>query len=230
MKRQTAKDFLISTIFPTVLIPIFTVVVIVVNLINPQNPIPPIVVAIILVVLIVWAIIRWSLERNLSLIKRYDLLMKPLGELSRMNSNGNRIFLEVKEVIKDPPKNVNLSLCCEKYSELKLKQRDVNRKFNELNEKLDKLISIPYRLYWTDTVLIEKEFAELFSDTKTLHEDFIATMNCGNISEYLFDCDVLIAAYKDFFSALNAFIEIKNKIPKDILSPPPLPPHNPWKV
>ncbi len=194
MIKQKIKDFVISPIFPSVLFPLFKGVVIVFNIMYPQNLIPSLIEPIILVGLVVWIIVRWSLEYGLSLIKEYKYLMNSLRKHDKTQAI-EQIFSKWNP--SSPPSHIT----ARKFFDSK--RIDIDIKSNELNTKLDKLISNPYRLLYTDTTLIGIKFMELLSDYKKLYEYF----------GMWFDSESILVLKE----AIAKFPEIKTVVPEDIL-------------
>jgi len=138
-------------------------------------------------------------------------------------------FGNTLEFIETPSKNprieISLSFWWKKY--FKLMQRDVNTRFNELNNKLDKKINIPYYIKGTDTTLIENEFIELLNYTRTLYEASNEIVNCKDINtlDLKANFSEINVVYFTFIKVLNESQnkEIKDAIPKDLLAPLSLP-------
>lgn len=203
MKRQTAKDFLISTIFPTVLIPIFTVVVIVVNLINPQNPIPPIVVAIILVVLIVWALLRYSVENEFNLIKKYRSLMNLMKDLDDVMSPVSI-------------RSISLSLKIDSLKkDFDARGQNLNKDFDDLKQILNKIN--PYHLLLDRNLMYNtrQKFNNLVIENYKLYRDFIEKANTENVSKNSLNYNQIKYAHESFFIALKTSKGEFQEIDKD---------------
>lgn len=218
MKRQTKKDgFLKSLIFISLLM--VGVNVLYAFLSGTLNKL----MLIASVFLMILTYRRWLIDYDINLIKEYTLLMEPLGKLSSVNSDTNKIILKV---ITDP-KNVSNFHCWQRYYELK--SENVDRTFNKFNTELSKVLSIRYYLFWLlfyDPVpLIRDKFFEVVFDTEILYIDFIEMLIREKIPTNEFDYDLINDTYKQFITALEKsrdnFIEIKKDIPDKFLSPLP---------
>jgi hypothetical protein len=166
------------------------------------------------ILVIIW-FIYILLESRLTLIERIKPVIELLGKLSLIDSDSNRF---ISDVVQHPPKHLFPSPCWKKYFELK--QRDVNKKFNEFNNKIN-----TYRLLCISSFSIGKEFAELVGDTKILYEIFSDMQKCEGFNAP--DCEIVRESYGTFIYALNdVWIkcpDIKNAVSKELLSPPLLP-------
>jgi hypothetical protein len=189
---------------------VITIILVVVNLINSilSSPIPYIDVAILLVIVLILVFLSWWVEQISILIKQYGLLMNILEKLK-----GTLIL----ELLERPPKHLEYSSYWKDYFELK--QREVDRKFNELNSKLyewkgEKLC----RLLFVDIDWIEREFIKVLRDINTLNEDFKEQILYENIPEYKLGWIDIEKIYKNLCTILNRseFIEINNTV-KDLV-------------
>lgn len=227
MSTSATKNFWASQIFISVLAAISAVGVTVFSILYPSLGIDlKIKGAIISVALIVLAYMRWSIESDIQLINKYTSLMNLLGKLSCIESISNK---KISDVINHnyPLQEPNSLFWWKEF--IGQKQRDVNRKFDELNNILNKLFLIPYRLFWWENIipLIKKDFVVLLGDTRILYNALNEMANCKNISPYDFKVDfsVIMTEYNDFILALNESQnkEIKDTIPKRMLLPFELP-------
>lgn len=166
------------------------------------------------ILVVIW-FIYILLESRLKLIERIKPVMKLLGNLSLKDSDSNRF---ISEVVQHPPKHLFPSPCWEKYFESK--QRDVNKKFNEFNNKIN-----TYHLLYMNSASIVKEFTELVGDTKTLYEIFPDMLKWEGFN--VPDCEIVRESYDIFIYALKDLWikcpDIKNSVSENLLSPPVLP-------
>lgn len=163
----------------------------------------PVVWAVVIFLAMVWLINILWLEHEFRLINEYNFLMISLKKHNK-NQAIERLFDGWNPT--SPPSHISARQFFD------LKRVDIDRKSDELNTKLNKLISFRYFLITTDSVLIGKKFAELFIDIKTLYEYFGVPID----SEF-------ILALKD---SRNHFTEIEKAVREDLL---PIPPnHTPY--
>ncbi len=209
------RDFILSLILPTILIPIFTVVVIVFDLVNPQNQIPPVIVAITLVVLVVWAILKWSLDRNFNLIKEYNALMPFLKKIDDTLSPTS-IWGQISGLNQLTEDSIWKDYFYEKGIEL-------NNAFNNLSNDLHKNNNSYKLLNKQVRPDIKQKFLNLVVDNYKLYIKFIEFVNTKNISKNSFPFDRIKKAHEDFFNALNNvrmnFPEIKENFPDHFFYP-----------
>jgi hypothetical protein len=155
----------------------------------------PVLWAVMVFLAMVWLINILWLEPEFSLINEYKSLMKSLKKYDK-NQAIEWIFSGWNPT--SPPSHI----LARQYFDSK--RKDIDRKSNELNKKLDRIINFRYCLITTDSALIGKEFAELFIDIKTLYE------HCGVSMDSEF-----ILALKD---SRNHFTEIEKAISEDLVS------------
>ncbi|HEY9245617.1 MAG TPA: hypothetical protein VIO11_02110 [Candidatus Methanoperedens sp.] len=204
--KKFMKDFTISPVFPTILIPIWMVVVLVYNnILSSQNPIPTTFVAIGLIIFIIWATVRWSLEPKLNLIKEYNSLLNLLDNLDKVDRVITIWGISNQLNIKHP--------CWRHYFNEKGQGLDIM--FNDVHHTLDKIIRNPYRLLSKKTMDdIRRRFNNLVWENYHLYSKFIEMVNDQNIPKNSYNYDKLKKAHEDFFSALNSsrarFVEIYN--------------------
>lgn len=165
-------------------------------------------IAKIIIIFIVWAIIRWWIEYYpLKLINEYNSLMKYLEELSSMNNKSNQAISE--------------KIFEENKPSFELMRRNVDRKYNKLNTTLHKLIRVPYRLLWTDIILVKTDFIEIVEDTKILYEEFTRVG-----SNFNFNYDMIRKEYENFISELErSQKKYPTEIPEHLICIPSLMSH-----
>src|SRR5659263_54492 len=193
----------------TLIIPFFVAVVILINSITPQDPMIPLKFqGIGILLLIFWLILRGWVEQKFIFINNYYLLMK------RIEEHTGTLVLKLLE---HPPKHLEYFLYWKQYFEIK--QREVTRKFNQLNEKLFTGINNSrYCLINVNLTLIETEFIEIFRNIDILNKDFKDMILCENIPEYKYSWIDIENKYKKAIVSLDKseFSEIMDTV-KDFL-------------
>lgn len=205
---------MISSVFPTVLIGVVTVIKLL------FDSIPNIHWVITIMLLLIWLVIRWSLGHRFELIKEYKLLMNPLEKLTTIHSS-----MSVWHVVMNTLRNEkNLGPCWVYYFDEKGK--NINAAFVDLNSDLEKLIGNPYRLLIKNTASdIEQRFYSLVEDNKKLSEVYIEMINTQSISTNESNYEIIKKEYNDFYYRLkqsrDKFTELRIAFKDEFFSPLP---------
>lgn len=164
--------------------------------------------------------IAW-LEEKYNLIKKYHLLMKHLERLSCENDFCNQKIKESIQKTMTNPQHLTLYLHWKNYFELNEKR--LNRNFNILNNKINKIVGIRYRLlWWTNVNSIEDNFIWFLNDVKSLCELVLFKQGYENVMNT--DVYDVQNEYVNFLRELEKpeYYEIRKKIPKELMSAPKL--------
>ncbi len=216
------KSFIMGQSFPAVFPMMVTVVVMIIELI--PKPISPWWVIGALVILIVWTIGRASLEPSLNLIKEYKSLLDLLKNLTFRNKSTSTWQVVIDTLRKR--KDLETSWVAS-FDE---KVKKVNAEFYDLNAELEKLISIPYRLWNKNTLSIGEKFKSIIINNREIYQMFIEMINTHySIRKSLTNYEELKEKYKEFYAILNhsrtkeGFEELKDLFGDEFFAPLPEP-------
>lgn len=194
--KDFMKSFIMGQIFPAVLSMMLTVAIMIIELI--PKPISPWWVIGTLVILIVWIIGRASLEPSLNLIKEYKSLLDLLKNLTFKNKSTS-----AWQVVIDTLRN-RKDLETSWVDSFDEKVKKVNVEFYDLNSELEKLISIPYRLWNKNTLSIGEKFKSIIINNIEIYEMFIEMINTHySIRKSLTNHKEMKKKYDAFYAVLN---------------------------
>jgi len=190
------RNFIMGRIFPTILIPLYMVVIYVFDWIFPNNLISPIIIVVGLLALIIWIVLRgWVIQNKLDLINEYNLLTSLLETLDDTMSPDSikSLVLSLKTPV-SPFYKDHFDKCGD-Y---------LNEEYIDLNKSLKEIIHNPYRLLIGKALTDNRnKFKRLVIKNYNIYNEFIVMLDDKKISKSLFDFAKLNYLYTNFFYSLN---------------------------